>query len=295
MTSRNHEIELRFRDRSENHERQRAFTARGFGIERVQMDEPLSFDYAWSGDAHYLAMHDIMLSEGEITADGKHRSNLHDLRDRLTFAPKGMPIEGWSTLRPRRNCYLALTFAPDLLEQEGRQSELAHHDRPHLYFFDRSLRDTFRKLDRLMRDPTPVDPMMAETLGMLAVFELDRLLSGQPAERTQAQLSERQLSIVLDYVEAHLDEPITLDTLAQLGGLSRYHFARAFSATTGASPVQFVRERRLERAEVLLRTTAQDLASIAKAVGFGGQQQFANAFRRQHGCSPSAYRRSVKN
>ncbi|MEE4209902.1 MAG: AraC family transcriptional regulator [Parvularcula sp.] len=294
MTSAEYEIDLRFRGDDYAREPRGAFAGRGFRIERVQMNDPLSFDYAWSGDTHYLALHDIVLSDGEVRADETHRSETLDLRDRLTFAPKGMVIEGWSSLAARRNSYVALCFSPDLLEEEGRPSRNARLDRPQLYFLDQPLRDTLRKIDRLMTEPSAADPLLAETLCMLAALELDQALKGKPAEPKGPRLSAKHLTTVFDYIDAHLAEPITLDILAGLTGLSRYHFARAFTTTTGSSPVQFVRERRIERAQSLLRTTDGELDLIAQAVGFAGPRQFANAFRRQVGQSPTAYRRTIK-
>jgi AraC family transcriptional regulator len=258
------------------------------------MGEALSFDYSWSGDAHYLAMHDITLKEGEISANGTRRSDLRDLRDRLTFTPKGMRIDGWSSLTDRRASYVALMFDPGFLNDEDRAPQLAAIDRPSFYFLDSSLRDTLRKLDRLLREQDSPDTLLTETLAMVAALELGRSLDTSRAEPGVSGLSGRQVDMLVDYIESHLGERITLDSLANVTGLSRYHFSRAFSATTGASPVQFVRRRRLERAEQLLRSTDHDLASIAQAVGFGGPGQFANAFKRHFGLSPTAYRKNAK-
>ncbi|MEE4208159.1 MAG: AraC family transcriptional regulator [Parvularcula sp.] len=290
------EIDLRFR-----HEREprcnvnRTFTGKGFGIERAEMNDALTFDYSWSGKAYYLAFHDITLRDGEVRTGANDRSDLRNLRGRLTFAPHGMAIDGWSSLKGRRNSYIALTFTPALFEELESPTALSTIDHASLYFLNAGLRETFGKIDRLFLDCERPDPLMVETLGLLAVLELDRALSGRHPEPRMAGLSERQMAAVMDYVEAHLADPLTLDTMAGVAGLSRFHFARAFSASTGKSPVQLVREQRIEQACSILRHTDDNLTKVARKVGFGGPRQFANAFRRTVGVSPTEYRRSARD
>ena len=92
------------------------------------------------------------------------------------------------------------------------------------------------------------------------------------------------------YVEAHLADPLGVDRLARVAGLSRAHFVRRFSAETGQSPSDFVARTRMERATRLLIATDQPVSLIAAATGFASGNYFAKAFRRLNGVSPSEYR-----
>ena len=93
-----------------------------------------------------------------------------------------------------------------------------------------------------------------------------------------------------DFVAAHLGEPLGVDRLARVAGLSRAHFVRRFSSEAGQSPADFVFAARMERATRLLIATDQPVSAIAAATGFANGNYFAKAFRRLNGASPSEYR-----
>jgi AraC family transcriptional regulator len=98
---------------------------------------------------------------------------------------------------------------------------------------------------------------------------------------------------VLEYIQAHLEGDLTIDCLARLACLSRFHFARAFKATTGQSPHQYISARRLEYAKALLIRDDQPLTNIALSLNFSCQANFARAFRRATSQTPSQYRRGT--
>jgi AraC family transcriptional regulator len=109
---------------------------------------------------------------------------------------------------------------------------------------------------------------------------------------TQHGLDRRRLSRVLDYVETNLEGDLTLDHLASIACLSRFHFARSFKAASGYSPHQYVSAKRLERAKTLLTRGDQSLAEIALALTFSCQANFTRAFRQATGQTPGQYRRN---
>lgn len=106
-------------------------------------------------------------------------------------------------------------------------------------------------------------------------------------------LPPSKLKRVVEFVDAHVDEPISLTDLANLAGLSQFHFARVFKRANGETPCQFIRARRLERARTLLATTQMPLAELSLACGFANQSHFTAAFSRAMGISPARYRRLV--
>lgn len=95
---------------------------------------------------------------------------------------------------------------------------------------------------------------------------------------------------ICEYVESHLDQKISLDTLALMAGLSPHHFARAFRQSVGMPPHGYLLQRRLEHVEQMLRETQLPLSEIAVAVGFSDQSHLARHFRRLTGMPPSLAR-----
>jgi AraC family transcriptional regulator len=95
------------------------------------------------------------------------------------------------------------------------------------------------------------------------------------------------------FADASAAENPSLEALARVAGLSPYHFVRAFSARFGASPVAYVRERRMAlAARRLADGDAPPLVELAFDMGFESQEGFTRAFKRAHGVSPGRYRRS---
>ena len=92
--------------------------------------------------------------------------------------------------------------------------------------------------------------------------------------------------------EANLEGDLTIDHLASIACLSRFHFARAFKAAIGQSPHQYVSAKRLERAKALLVRGDESLVDIALALNFSSQANFTRAFRHVTGRTPGQFRRS---
>lgn len=103
-------------------------------------------------------------------------------------------------------------------------------------------------------------------------------------------MPKARLNRVLAYVDANMEETIHLSALAETAGMSVYHFAKLFKASTGKSPHQYVLRRRIELAKELLRKPDLSLIEISLQAGFFDQSHLTNAFRRLLGVTPSRYR-----
>ncbi len=103
-------------------------------------------------------------------------------------------------------------------------------------------------------------------------------------------LTFAQERAVRDYVQAHLADRISLADLASTVALSRFHFARRFRRTTGASPHEFVVKQRVERATTLLGRTDVPLRDVALRCGFADQSHLTRVFRSHVGTTPGRYR-----
>jgi AraC family transcriptional regulator len=110
----------------------------------------------------------------------------------------------------------------------------------------------------------------------------------------QEGLDRRRLFRVLDCIEANLEGDLTLDHLASIACLSRFHFARAFKAVLGKTPHQYVTAKRIERAKALLIRGDQTLVAVALALNFSSQANFTRAFRRLTGQTPGQYRSNYR-
>ena len=93
------------------------------------------------------------------------------------------------------------------------------------------------------------------------------------------------------HVTKHLDRPLALADLAEVAGLSPYHFAHCFKQTAGMPPYRYVVLQRVEEARRLLRHTDWRISDVAAAVGYESQGHFATLFKRETGVSPGTYRR----
>lgn len=138
----------------------------------------------------------------------------------------------------------------------------------------------------------PMTALELDTWANVLGLEVLRRFTLQPAgkEIVRERLSEARLNRVKEYVEANLQGALRLQDLATEAGYSPFYFARAFKATTGVSPHQYVLERRVERAKLLLRAQQLSLAQVAIQCGFSSQSHFSSQFRARVGVTPTAYR-----
>jgi AraC-like DNA-binding protein len=104
------------------------------------------------------------------------------------------------------------------------------------------------------------------------------------------QVNRRRIAAALDYIAAHLAEPITADTLAGIAGISRSRFVSVFREFTGLSPQQFVQNRRIDEARRLLANPALSIKQVAALTGFEDSFYFSRVFRKVDGLSPTQFR-----
>src|SRR5258705_3780301 len=95
------------------------------------------------------------------------------------------------------------------------------------------------------------------------------------------------------YIESHLAEPLTLDKIAAIGGVSRFHMVRAFASATGFSVMRYVRARRLSKAAQALAAGAPDILTLALDADYSSHEAFTRAFRDHFEVTPEAVRSST--
>lgn len=92
-----------------------------------------------------------------------------------------------------------------------------------------------------------------------------------------------------DLIDRDYAEPLDLATMAAAANVSKYHFLRSFAATYGRTPTTYLTERRVERAQDLLRATNLTVTEVCHLVGYTSLGSFSSRFRDLVGLTPSAY------
>lgn len=135
-----------------------------------------------------------------------------------------------------------------------------------------------------------------KVLGNALLAELQRELTrvDTPADPIGSRSHLRIAHTAIQYVQAHLPEPVTVADLARCCGVGVTSFSSSFRLATGSTPHRYLRKARIERSCELLRTTGLSVGEVAGAVGFRGQAHFATAFREERGLTPTAYRNSSR-
>jgi AraC family transcriptional regulator len=146
-----------------------------------------------------------------------------------------------------------------------------------------------------MTTKASVGRMYAETASlMLAAHIIRRYCDNGSCSLTAPashQLDQVRIRHVLDFISAHIADEITLAELAQVAGLSMFHFARMFAQAVGLPPHRYVSRLPLENAMTEIAAGKLSLAQIALNKGFSSQTSFARAFLRATGLTPGEYRR----
>ena len=126
-----------------------------------------------------------------------------------------------------------------------------------------------------------------------AILQLIRLAGTQiPADAPQ---TDSKVQAVLQYINRHFAEPLTIDRIAGDTMLSKYYLCHLFRAHTGMTVMQYLNEQRLAAARQLLMHTDRPIVEIAQDCGFNTSSHFCSFFRSQEGMSPREFRRQNRN
>jgi len=201
----------------------------------------------------------------------------------------------WASWK-RGTDFIAAYLSPDALasavSDEGLDApglEIAH--RAHVN--DPELAAILLTMQGQLNGPNAEDRLFVDTLGVqLAVQVASRHGTAPLRLRSYRHgLSRAKMSVVLDYMNAHLNQNIELAELANLVELSKFHFLRLFRTSCGVTPHDYLVRRRVEVATDILLHEDASLAEVAYRLGFADQSHFSRHFRRITGASPGRLRR----
>jgi len=186
---------------------------------------------------------------------------------------------------------LEIRLSPSLLDHAAaRTGRSARLKARHLVRNDRIIL-LGQALESDMKAGSPSGSLFAENVGMALAVELLGLADG-PQEQV-IRLSSTQLRRVLTYVDANLDQPLTVDILSREAGVSSSHLRTWFKAAMGVTVHRYVLRRRVEYARLLLLENNRKLSDVALEAGFSHQSHLAKWMRREFGYSPGHLRRSA--
>jgi AraC family transcriptional regulator len=117
--------------------------------------------------------------------------------------------------------------------------------------------------------------------------------AGSVERARRGGLSAWQVNCVIDHIEAHLADKITVTELAALIGVNIGRLFRGFKISVGVTPLHYITLRRVELACKMMRTTREPLCELALACGLSDQSHLTRVFRRTIGMTPGAWRRAI--
>lgn len=172
---------------------------------------------------------------------------------------------------------------------EGRSFELVHR----VHHEDQKLFAIVKIISGEVAQPGEYGPMFLEHALDLLCIALMRSHStlAVPVVRREYGLASWQIRRVVNYMRDRLGDDVTLQDLANVVWVSRFHFCTAFRRATGMTPYEYLTRMRMEKACQLLVDGHLSIGDIALAVGYGSFSGFSAAFRRYVGTSPREYRR----
>jgi AraC family transcriptional regulator len=259
----------------------------------VKVSRREMFEYGFQARRHLLVAYErAERHEGETLIEGLPKSTLREFNCKLSFVPAGHRFYGWQ--KPRvltRLTYFYIDLEDPLFNLESGIASTTIS--PRLFFFDQAVWDTALKLKAEVGNSDPFSRQYVAALSLVLMHELirlERMRSGAAAP-VRGGLPVRQQKRVVEFIQEHLAEDISLAALAELVDLSLYHFARAFKQSFGLPPHRYHMARRMDRARSLLQRSTLPVTQIAMQIGFRETSSFTRAYRKFAGVTPSEYRR----
>ena len=250
-----------------------------------------TFEYGFQARRHLLIAYErAERDDGETLIEGLPKSTLREFNCKLSFVPAGHRFYGWQTPRVlMRVTYFYIDLQDPLFDPE---SGITATISPRLFFFDQAIWDTALKLKAEVGNSDPWSRQYAEALSLVLMHELIRLerTASTAARPLRGGLPMWQQKRVVEFIEEHLAEDVSLAELAGLVDLSLYHFARAFKQSFGAPPHRYHMARRMDHARGLLQQRALSVTEIGIQTGFRDTSSFTRAFRKFTGLTPTEYR-----
>lgn len=166
-----------------------------------------------------------------------------------------------------------------MLDRQTLEGRASHIEDAELY------QSLMRAYETLMMN----DDALAQDESLTAA--LNRLFPAKVSSSRQPDLRPKLVNRLRDFLHAHYADPITLDSLVDLAGISRVHISRVFKEHTGLAPHQYLVQLRIAHARTLL-AEGISVADVAALTGFADQSHFTRHFKRINHLPPRAWAES---
>lgn len=163
--------------------------------------------------------------------------------------------------------------------------------RSHFYSGWEEMANCLRLMLQEARGGQPGHPRICQNLLEVILLRLQRRDDLVLTDASDERRSSRECDLVRRYIDDHFKENLTLDQLAALAHINKYHLVHTFRREYGTSPISYQISRRIQESRVLLTSTDFNLSQIAQILGFSSLSYFSQSFRRLEGISPMEYRK----
>ncbi len=191
--------------------------------------------------------------------------------------------------------YICVLIDKTLFE---RQFRAYSRSKPPLFLGERfpAGQDLLPLLKRFMIEADGALPGTTAVRGALGIeicHNLIRSLLHTPARKDR--ISDRvEVNRAIEFLHVHLDEKVTVETLAAVARLSVSHFSRVFRKETDKAPMEYVQALRLERAKKLLLAGDKSVSAIALECGFGSSSYLSTCFQKQFRLTPREFQKGME-
>lgn len=272
-------------------------------VESFHIDDPFDTRLArWKHDPFHevvqgMSDHVIMTYLGTMQRlerrSGTEYSAGMGRRGSITFIPAGSSSR-WDIYGPMD--IVQLYLSPELLDRVAREcpgpakpliESTAQPDNVMATLLEMTLKSS--------GDPAYLEALYRQQLASLIAIHLVKTHSGiaETAKKAAGGLAPAILRMSLERLSSENEEDFSLGALAEAANLSRFHFCRAFKKSTGLTPHEWLRQRRMEQAMVMLHDPVLQITDIAGMLGYATLTAFCVAFKRHTGSTPGEWRRAA--
>ncbi|QYE35647.1 AraC family transcriptional regulator [Polymorphobacter sp. PAMC 29334] len=244
-------------------------------------------------DQHCLTLH--LGNARRIVRSGEGGVALAEVRPgALSITPWGAAYD-WSTTGPVD--YAELYFSPAILHQVSDEvldkDHRGHSLQDPLGVVDPLAEALFTTMLAELGSMHGGSKLFLDTLFNALVLRLVRLFAnaGLSASPRRLALAPERTRRVIDYIEANLATDVGVTELAEIAGVSAFHFTRAFKNATGSTPYAYLTSRRVAVAKRALADGKLNIGAVAALCGFRTSGQFARMFKQMTGMTPTRFRR----
>jgi AraC family transcriptional regulator len=236
-------------------------------------------------------------AEGTVSIDGTNPACVTYGAHTLLFIPKGVVVSG----EPVSPIEITLIQIPQ--HWFDRAMHAAGIESCDYRYFETESTPVLAQAAALFKSIALEAPMIAlppliDALINSITTRILRILCRAPEMPFPAKtepITQRELSVIEDFVNKNIGRSIRATELANLLDMSASSFCRAFKATTRETPMRYVLRRRIEDAKSQLRDPRRSLVDVALHCGFSSQSHFTTMFRRLTGMTPARYRETIRN